>query len=383
MSNACRKQGQYGILKRFLNWIELVFQKGKDMIEFLKCIFMIVIFLVLFTFFGFFGSHLMKRKSSLMENLVLGFFTYFTLFQLFALPLILLKQHLTLLTALWLAVVAIVMIFGFVVLYKERITERGQERNIIKVRQMLCYFAMAVLVLFFCYFTAIQNYWGWDTAFYIGTVSTTVDTDTMYLINGESGVPENVLPLRYALSGFYMNSAVFCKITGITAVYFQKYVMGTLCVLLYFSVLYLVGQALFQKCVVKTAGFLWAAGILNLFFVSEYTTSQFLILRAYEAKAYCANVVVPAIFWLLLLLHKDLQDKGNWRALFLVMLASVPVSMSAILIAPAMVLIAVLGESIVNRSRKIFTFGVLCILPNAVYLVVYLLYTLDIWVIKV
>ncbi len=318
-----------------------------------------------------------------MENLVLGFFIYFALFQLFALPLILLKQHLTLLMVLWLAVVAIVLILGFIVLYKEMKGERRKKKNLIKSRQIMCYLAMAVLVLFFCYFTAIQNYWGWDTAFYIGTISTTVDTDTMYLINGESGAAEKVLPLRYALSGFYMNSAVFCKITGITAVYFQKYVMGTLCVLLYFSILYLVGQALFEKSITKTAGFLWAAGILNLFFVSEYTTSQFLILRAYEAKAYCANVIIPAIFWLLLLLHKDLQNKGNWKALFLVMLASVPVSMSAIFIAPAMVGIAVLGESIVNKNLKIFINGMVCILPNAVYLVMYLLYTLDVWVIKV
>lgn len=383
MSNTCRKQVQYGILKRFLNCIELVFGKGKDMVEFLKCIVMIVVFLVLFTFFGFLGNHLIKRESSPMENLVLGFFTYFTLFQLFALPLILLKQRVTLLMVLWLAVVVLVLIFGFVVLYKERSKEKIRERSRIKSRQIICYLAMVVIVLFFCYFTAIQNYWGWDTAFYIGTVSTSVDTDTMYLINGESGVPENVLPLRYALSGFYMNSAVFCKITGITAVYFQKYVMGTLCVLLYFGILYLIGQALFEKCIVKTAGFVWAAGILNLFFVSEYTTSQFLLFRAYEAKSYCANVVVPAIFWLLLLLHKDLQNKGNWRALFIVMLSSVPVSMSAIMIAPAMTGIVVLGESIINKSRKIFTYGMFCILPNAVYLVMYLLYTLDIWVIKV
>lgn len=318
-----------------------------------------------------------------MENFVLGFFTYFALFQLFALPLILLKQHLTLLMVLWLAVVAIVLLLGVGILYKETKGRRRQERSIIKSKQVICYLTMAVLVLFFCYFTAIQNYWGWDTAFYIGTISTTVDTDTMYLINGESGVAENVLPLRYALSGFYMNSAVFCKITGMNAVYFQKYVMSTLCVLLHFSVLYLVGQALFEKCVVKTAGFLWAAGILNLFFVSEYTTSQFLILRAYEAKAYCANVIVPAIFWMLLLLHKDLQRKGNWKALFIIMLASVPVSMSAIFIAPAMVGVAVLGETILNKSLRVFINGVICILPNAVYLVLYLLYTLDIWVIKV
>lgn len=353
------------------------------MIEFLKCIFMIAIFLAMFSVFGFWESHLVRRKSTLMENLVLGFFVYFSLFQCLSFPLILLKQHLSLLTGLWMAVISIVLFASFVILYKEIKGKKKHEKRRIEKKQLLCYSAMAVVVLFFCYFTAIQNYWGWDTAFYIGTVSTTVDTDTMYLINGESGMAEKVLPLRYAMSCFYMNSAVFCRITGISAVSFQKYVMGTLCVLLYFSMLYLVGQALFQKNIVKTAGFLWTAGILNLFFVSEYTTSQFLIFRAYEAKAYCANVVVPAIFWLLLLLHDDLQDKGNWRALFIVILASVPVSMSAILIAPAMVGIAVAAESIVNKSYKVLIRGIICMLPNVVYLVLYLLYTLDIFAIKV
>ncbi len=353
------------------------------MIEFIKCIFMITLFLGLFVVFGFLGSCLVKRKSTLIENLVLGFFAYFSLFQVLSFPLILLKQHLSLLTGLWVVVISIVLCTAFVVLYKEIKGKKKQEKRKVEIKTLFCYFAMAAVVVFFCYFTAIQNYWGWDTAFYIGTVSTTVDTDTMFLINGESGMAEKVLPLRYAMSCFYMNSAVFCKITGISAVSFQKYVMGTLCVLMYFSLLYLVGQAVFQKNIVKTTGFLWAAGVLNLFFVSEYTTSQFLILRAYEAKAYCANVIVVAIFWLLLLLHKDIENKGNWRALFIIVLASVPVSMSAILIAPAMVGIVVVAESIVNKSYKVLIRGICCMLPNVVYLVLYLLYTLDIFVIKV
>lgn len=353
------------------------------MIGFLKCIGMIAVFLVLFTVFGVVGSRMIKRKNTWIENLVLGFFLYFSFFQILAFPLILLKQHLSLLTWLWLVTIAIVFIIALLILYKEIRGKQTKEHKRIEKSNVACWCVMAVIVAFFCYFTAIGNYWGWDTAFYIGTVSTTVDTDTMYLINGESGIMETTLPLRYAMSCFYMNSAVFCKITGITAVYFQKYVMGTLCVILYFCVLYLIGQALFEKNMMKTTGFLVGAAILNLFFVSEYTTSQFLLLRAYEAKAYCANVVLPVIFWLLFLLHKDLENKENWRALFLTVLASVPISMSAILIAPAMVGIFVAAESIVHRSYKVLFRGILCMLPNVVYLVVYLLYTLDIFVIKV
>lgn len=360
-----------------------VLRRGKGMIEFLKCVFMIMIFQGVFTLFGYLGSYLLKRKSSLVESLVLGLFFYFALFQLFALPLILLKQHLTLLTGIWLAVVTSVLVCAFIVLYK-KVRKQGKPKwNLPNKKIIVCYLAMAGVVLFFCYFTAIQNYWGWDTAYYIGTISTTVDTDTMYLINGENGAAETVLPLRYALSGFYMNSAVFCKITGIGVVSFQKYVIGTLDVILYFAVVYLLGQALFRNSITKATGFLWAAGILNLFFLSEYTTSQFLILRAYEAKSYCANVVLPTILWIMLLLHKDMENRANWKMLFVIMMASVPISMSAILIAPAMLGVAVLGESIVNRNGKVILRGIVCMIPNMVYLVMYLLYTLDVFVIKV
>lgn len=362
-----------------------VLRKGRNMIDFLKCIFMIMAFLVIFILFGYLGSCLIKRKSSLVENLVLGVFVYFALFQLFALPLILLKQHLTLLADIWVAVVASVLLCSFRVLYKNKtvINGGGFKRILLDKKSIVCYLSMAVMVLFFCYFTAIQNYWGWDTAFYIGTISTTVDTDTMYLINGENGTVETALSLRYALSGFYMNSAVFCKVTGISAVKFQKYVMGTLDVVLYFSIIYLLGKTLFCNSMTKIAGFIWSVGLVNLFFVSEYTTSQFLILRAYEAKSYCANVVLPAILLMILLLHKDIENRANWKAMFVIMLASVPVSMSSILIAPAMLGIAVLGESIVNKNSKVLVRGMVCMIPNMVYLVMYLLYTLGIFVIKV
>lgn len=345
---------------------------------------MIVIFLGMFSFFGYTASCVIKRKSTLAENLVLGFFTYFFLFQLAALPLILLKQSLTLLIAIWLGVVTIVGILSCIVLLYRNIRKKtNRSRNKIQKKHIFCYLAMGAVVLFFCYFTAIQNYWGWDTAFYIGTISTTVDTNTMYLINGENGMAETVLPLRYALSGFYMNSAVFCKITGIEAIIFQKYVMGTLCVLLYFCVMYLLGQALFDNKLAQTTGFIWVAGMINLFFISEYTTSQFLLLRAYEAKAYCGNVVLPACIWMLVMLHKNLEERANWKAMFLILSASVAVSMSSILIVPAMFVIAWLAEMIAAKNKKIIVCGILCLIPNIVYLVMYLLHTLGIFVIKV
>lgn len=358
------------------------------MFEILKCTMMIGIYLVLYAGLGHLMGYFIKYKLSLPESIVIGFFGYFALFQLIALPLILLKQPLTLLIGIWSAVlVCLLVLFGYV-LYKEKIFVKRKDakrskKPSLKKADIICLMMLGAFVLFLCYFTVIQNYWGWDTAFYIGTVNTTVDSNTMYLINGESGKAEHIIPMRYALSTFYMNSAVACKITGISAVMFQKYVISTLCVVLYQMILYLIGKRLFKGEIKRAVLFAIMAGMLNFFFVSEYTTSHFLLFRAYEAKAYCANVVIPAVFLIILMLHEEIEKKENWLLLFWVMTASVPVSMSSILIVPVLAGVALLGELLITKKVKIIKYGIVCMIPNGIYLVVYLLYTLQLFEIKV
>lgn len=358
------------------------------MIEVLQCIAMIVFYLIVFSLMGYLIGALIKYKATFIEYIFLGFFGYFALFQGVALPLILMKKPLTLLVQIWLGVLMVTAVIFFVVLCRNRKFSQGKNKKNaityigtgIKNPYMILYITLVLLV---CYFTVIQNYWGWDTAYYIGTVSTSIDTDTMYQFSGESGRQMGKIEIRYALSAFYMNSAVFCKVSGIAPVMFQKYVMGILCVLLYHIVLYLIGKELFHGQSRKAFLFAFVAGALNFFFASEFTTAQFLFLRSYEAKGYCANVMIPAIFWAILRIHKKLDHRENWKLLFLLMLSSVPVSMSSILIVPAIVAIALLAEVFVNRKVKAIGYGMLCLIPNGIYLLLYFLYTIDVFVIKV
>lgn len=350
----------------------------------IECSCVIIFFLYMFTTLGIITSRVIKRNSTLSESLLIGFFVYFLLFQCVALPLILLKQSVSLLCVIWVGILVIMVVGSCIFLIKSRMeylsymSIRKKEKGSIK-----CYVVVVAVVIIFSYLVMIQDYWEWDTAFYIGTINTSVKTDTMYQINGESGKPETVLPFRYALSCFYMNSAVFCKITGIEVVYFQKYVIAVLCVILCFIVVYAIGKLIFHNNMNNVALFVILFAVINVVFGTEYTTSQFLILRAYEAKAFCANVVMPTIFWLLILLFHDLDNQANWKLLFLVMLASVPVSMSSILLAPALVGIVILAQIIVDKNWKYLRKTLICMAPNMFYLIVYLLYTLKIFVIKV
>lgn len=358
------------------------------MFELIKCALMLGLYFVIFAAVGYLISYFIKFQVNLLEKVFLGFFGYFAMFQLVALPCIALKQSLTLLTTLWMIVLGLVTVAVLVLLYKERIAKKeilnsAKKITLPKKKEWFYIFFGFVLLAFVCYFTAIQNYWGWDTAFYLGTVNNTLNTDTMYLYNGENGALVHTIDFRYALSTFYMNSAVFCKVTEISAVMFQKYVMGMLCVLFHGLILYLIGKRLYENKVEKAVVFATIAGLLNFFFVSEFTTAEFLLFRSYEAKGYCANVVIPSIIYALLTLHKNLEKRENWKVLFLVMLASLPVSMSSILIAPMMVFIALAAELIVTKKRKIITYGIVCMIPNGIYLLIYLLNTLQILEIRV
>ena len=59
--------------------------------------------------------------------------------------------------------------------------------------------AVALLVLFCCWFAGTQQYVGFDTSYYIGTIDTTTMTDTMYVYNGESNVIEETLDIEQLL----------------------------------------------------------------------------------------------------------------------------------------------------------------------------------------
>ena len=57
--------------------------------------------------------------------------------------------------------------------------------------------------------------------------------------------------------------------------------------------------------------------------------------------------------------------------------------MSAILIIPLITVIGILAEALVNKKAKLIGYGLLCLIPNGIYLVIYLLNTLGLFVIKV
>ena len=358
--------------------------------EILFCFLLVLGLLCIFFIFGKTFCQIFRMEQSCFLYIISGFFLYYSIFQLLSLPMILLKIRLSVLVAVWcvLLVLLLTVCIGAWYLVCKVDRERSlfpikKGKTIWKKAQIMQALGFAVPVLFLLYYVFNQNYWGWDSASYLGTISTAIDSDSMYTIHGESGRELEVIPLRYALSCFYMHSAVICKISGISPEIWQKYAMAGLCVLFYGMLMYKLGQELFAKDKTAALMFLWVMCGLNFFFVSEYSTSQFLLFRSYEAKGFCGNVILPAIMLALLWIHRQPENSWNYKFLFVVMLGAVPISMSSILIAPAMVVIGCGAHILTEKRYREIKYAFGCLVPGIIYLLLYYLYTIGVFVVHV
>lgn len=318
------------------------------------------------------------------EVICIGFFLYYAAFQVIAEAMIFTKQRLHVLGAVWMCVLAGLLAVSAWIVARERKRGRPAERagSVLSVRPagaVRLVFALAVAAVICECASAVlmQRNIGWDFAYYIGNMTTSVATDTMYLYDGSSGVLRKSMELRYALSSFYMNTAWISQVTGISALVLQKYVVGVLCVLLTNGVVYSFAMKVFRRDRRKAAVLVTATVIMTIFWDVYDTSGQFLILRNYEAKACCANVVLPMVCYLLYRIWKDSADKSSWARLFVTAFASVAVSMSSLVIVPVMIVIMLLAHMAVEKKLDgaVIRRGIYCLLPNVCYLAVYFCYT--------
>lgn len=353
------------------------------MIHVLICILLVLLYLAIYQIWGQILCYVLKWKNNdILKVEFCGFFLYFGFFQMIALPLILLKRSLSMLSYIWVALnILIIALFVFLIVTKRCIIKVKQLEDTSLVTRLLMIVAF-LIVIGQAYYGAVQFYTGWDTAYYLGTMNSAVYTNTMYQYDGSTGRIVSDINLRYALSTFFMNTAVVAKITGLHILTIQRYVVSSICVLMSNLIVYLIGKLIFSNDARKTSVLVILNVVFSYYLISEYSTSQFLLLRGYEAKGYCANVVIPATLYCMLRIWKR-ESKANWKLLFLVAFASVPISMSAILIVPVLIGLMLLAQVIIKKNWKELIYGFICVLPNILYLLLYFLYARGLLIIGV
>ncbi|MDO5539808.1 MAG: DUF6077 domain-containing protein [Eubacteriales bacterium] len=352
------------------------------------CMAVILLLLLLYWCFGRVICLLTGGKLSWRMCLLTGVFVYHGLFQIEALPLMLLKQPLSSLTMLWGVTVAAVLVC--LLILEKRAAKQRTDIPRKRKKPLLLYGVMIAAAAVQMYYIITNNYLGWDTAAYVGTIGNSVSRNNMYLYDGLSGRIQNSLDFRYMLSSFYMHSAVWCQILPVKIIYYAKIVQGGLLAVLANLVIFEIGYFLFsgkryQEKLTETqilacsAAMVIAAIFLNFYYQSIYTTSDFLLNRALEAKGYCANLILPFLFLLCLMVWRDSTKREVKVMLFAGAFGSVAISMSALITAPALITLMLLPVIFREKNWKFAGFYILCMLPDTLYLILYLLYKMKIF----
>lgn len=333
------------------------------MLQLIKCVFVIFIFLLIFTVWGHSVSRWLSIDAPhLPMQMLVGFFALFIVMEVVILPVVFLHNSLKLATVLTLSVVILLTI---IMLFQHR---AGFLSNVKQI-EISIWTIIAVVVL--CLVTGVavlQQYLGYDPTYYIGEMAAFINYGEFWTRDAIKGMEvTSEIPLHYALSCFYPLFAIFAYVFHINARIMALYVVRGLCVLLFGATTFCWGYELFDHQKKNGYFFTIICCILTMFLLDDHSLAFMMMVRGYESKGYCAAVVAPMCVLALIRLCRDVKSKSDWRLLGLVAWASMPVAMSSMAIIPVAIAVVGLSLMICHRQFKyIFIRCFICVVPNMI-----------------
>ncbi len=233
-----------------------------------------------------------------------------------------------------------------------------------------------VLLLIQLVLAVVMVYSDGDDAYYVAISTAAQESGKMYQKLPYTGMSTD-LDVRHGLAPFPIWIAWLSQMTGIATVAVAKTLLPVALISMTYGVFYLIGsRGLAQGKNLPL--FLICTEVLILFGdYSFYTVENFMIARSRQGKAALGSILIPMIFFLLLILFRRLQENQKITVEFWILLTAVMTScclastMGAML---ACMLIGVAGicGAATYRKWKILLPVAVCCVPCIVYAGLYL-----------
>lgn len=328
-------------------------------------------FLLQLSVFFLIGNCLVKKlkmKQDLSMAVILGYLAYFSVFEVIAVPMILLRVSLKTFSVIW---GVFLIAFIFIMLFRLRKQPKGIRLNLgnsLREHSWLILLNAAV-ILVQCVIVVLYQDISADSAYYVGTVSTSVYTGTMFRYNPYTGSPLRHFQARYVFSAYPMHNAVWCQLLGLHPIIQSKVIMSVINIVVSNLVFYQIGKRLFDQDRKKADLMVTFVCLMQLFTNTIYTPGRFLFTRSYEGKAILANIAVPVVIYCCLWLWQK-EDKNSWIVMFLASVSGICFSGSSFIL---MAGIAAGVIPVIFKQKKLSKIIPMCIcmLPEIIYLVLY------------
>lgn len=333
----------------------------------------IIVNFIIYLSFGLFVTTRKGQKVRTGLTLLVGFFTYYGMFFMACVPVMKFYRPLILLTRIWVPVVVVVVLASMIFYRRQVYLMLTEITKRVKDHPFVCLFLVLIVGLQIYIVTSSYNF-TLDASFYVASVSTNVETNMINVYDPFTGAWQDHFEMRYFFATYQVADAVVCQLTGIAPLVQTKSVMAAIVILLTNLVYYLIAGELFeQKPKEKTLmmGFML---LMNLLFVSIYTSSAFLLTRTYEGKAIVGNLSIMTVLYLFILYVKHKDDQLFWLYLFICCFGSTTVSSSANMLIPGELSVFFLPEIVISRRFKNLIPYVVCMIPGIVLALTFVAY---------
>lgn len=224
----------------------------------------------------------------------------------------------------------------------------------------------------------LLSYADTDDAYYVAISTITQEADTMYQNLPYTG-GTTLMDIRHGLAPFPIWISFLARLSGMPAVTVAKVVLPVVLIAMTYAIFYLFGRILFPEKGRQLPLFLIFTELLVLFGnYSIYTAENFMIARSRQGKAALANIVIPFLLFLSLILLKRMQEKQRIAVSYYFLLGAAAVTgclcstLGAFLVSLAVGIAGMLGALCYKRIRILFPLAVCCV-PCVAYALLYLL----------
>lgn len=323
----------------------------------------------------FIGNIRRKKQDTLSEVLVWGVFRILAGFSIIYLPLVLARTSFTLLTILYGVVFVAAVIYSVIRNHGQVPRDIGIVIKELRKRWNFWYLMAVILICFQLYMTVTYMHIDDDDAFYVGTAVTTLETDTMYQYEAETGLPLKELPSRYVLSPLPFFNAFLSKVFLLPPAVTAHLVLAVFWILISYLIYMMLGKLFLQRDYQKEGMYLFFVAVLQMLGnFSVYSASTFTLSRTWQGKGMLTGILIPAMIYLCLSGWKE-NRKYQWdleKTIELGITAGM-VSSMGIMLFPIMAGIFGIAAAILSKSCKVLIKGIVCCIPSILLVALYVL----------
>ena len=338
------------------------------MLTYTLCFGCAMLFLLIFYIWGKTFLSYLGMSESFCDSILFGFIVLIITYQLFYLPVFLLRGSYRMATVSWLVVIGTLTIFLAV-----RLKQHGKfHLPSLTWKQWLAVGLIVSFSVFLCFFVSARiPIYGPDFNAYLTMMNELYYRDRINLSSG-------ILDVHHGLNSFFGFMTIPSLLFGIRPYYIAVFMIRSLLIILSSLVTYRIGRTAFRQedqAVCMPA--LWMMILVPVFLLLWDSIYQawFYFFRSNEAKAYCQFVLLSLAFsvWLQMF-QPDIEQKQLWILQFVVGLAAVPISMSSLTSYPLLAFVGMAALIAFDRFRnwpKTCLWSLLCATPNLLYAVLY------------